>query len=364
MRRADPAAALLAECLLATAGPRPTLRALAKQALGRRFVALARELAVSETASHVLMGADLLDALGPAAAAALRADGERATAFNALLVAEAAAVQRALAEAGVESVALKGVALVALHYPAIGARHVEDLDLLVHPSRTERAADVLRGLGCVPCFGPRLDYEGRPIPVVRSGDHLPPLRTPRGVVLELHDAVPGVPGRRADAADVLGRARLAPWRGTSLRVPAPEDLLGIACTHVLGKHRDDPRFLPRHLADVAVLLAAGADPARAERLHPGPEVAESTALVAAASAGSVAALRVARRGAFAAAAARGRSLFAATRGARQRGVLSRLLFPTRTFLAARYRVSPSSPWLPLLWAWRPLRAALRVVSGR
>jgi hypothetical protein len=365
VREAGAEAALLVECLLAAAEPRPALPALAAEVEPVRFVALARSLAVAESAAHALLGARALDVLGAASGGALRGDAENAAAKNALLVAEAVALQRALSGAGVASVALKGAALVAAHYPAVGARHVGDLDLLVLPADAARAAAVLRDLGCALDREPLPGLDGRPAPAVPAGHHLPPLRTPGGIACELHHAIPGTPGRRADAEGVLDRAREVPWRGGGLRVPSLEDLLGVACTHALGAHRADGRFVPRHVADVAVLVAAGADPGRAERLHPGPEVRESLALVAAARAGD--AMRVVappRANGVARVVARGRASVTAAAAARRRGELARLLFPARAFLAARYRVGASSPWIPLLWAWRPVRAAIRVLAGR
>ncbi|BDG05660.1 nucleotidyltransferase family protein [Anaeromyxobacter oryzae] len=349
------------ECLLAVAGPRPALAGLAARAADvapLRVLELARSFAVSETCAHALLAADALGRLG-AAGAALRGDAENAAAKNTLLVAEAVRLQRALEEARIPSVALKGTALVAAHYPAIGARHVGDLDLLVPPADAARAAEVLQAAGCAsdPYALPALD--GRPAAPRPGHHHLAPLRTQGGISCELHVAVPGVRGRRADAEDVLARSVEVRWRGSALRVPSLDDLLGIACTHVLGAHRAEPRFVPRHVADVAVLIAAGADPGRAERLHPGPEVAESLALVAAARAG-----HAPMPGRAASVSARARSVAAAMAEARRGGELLRLFFPARPYLAARYRVAERSPWLPVLWAWRPLRAALRLVVGR
>jgi hypothetical protein len=357
--------ALLVECLLAAAEPRPGLAALAERVAPQRLLALARSLAVSETCAHVLLGAGLLDGLG-APGVALRADLENGAAKNTLLVAEAVRLQRALASAGIPSVALKGAALVAAHYPAIGARHVGDLDLLVLPGDVARAADVLRELDCVPETRELPALDGRPARPRPARHHLPPLRTPGGISCELHLAVPGVHGRRADPAGVLDRAVDVGWRDAALHVPAPDDLLGIACNHALGAHAADSRFVPRHVADVAVLVRAGADPDAAARLHPGPEVAHSLALLAAARTGraevvlgrdvTALALRAVR--------ARGRAVSSAIADARRQGELLRLFFPAREFLAARYGLAERSPWLPLLWAWRPLRAMGRLVTGR
>ena len=43
---------------------------------------------------------------------------------------------------------------------------------------------------------------------------------------------------------------------------------------------------------------------------------------------------------------------------------ARILFPAREFMAARYRVPVSSPILPLLYLWRPVRGIWALVTGR
>lgn len=359
----DAERALLLECLLAAAEPRPALHALAEGLRPARLVKLARRWAVSETAAHALLAAGSLGLVAARHADELRGDLENATARNSLLLAEAAAFQRALRNVGVECVPLKGAALVAAHHPAVGARHVGDLDLLVHPDDAVRAASVLRELGCTPVHAPLPRLDGRPAAgVPHDHQHLPAVRTPGGNVCELHHAMPGVPGGAAATAGVLGRAREVPWRGAVLRLPAVDDLLGMCCAHVLGSHRADVRFVPRHVADVAVLLRDGADAARAAALCAGEEVARSVALLAAARAGH--AFEVFPRGGASSLLARTRTTLAATRRAGRGGALRRTLFPARAYLAARYGVAPGSPLVPLLWAWRPIRALVRIVVGR
>jgi hypothetical protein len=355
--------ALLLECLLAVTGPSPTLRALVSAATPERVVRLARRWAVAETAAYALMRAGVLEGLGGHAAGALRGDLENASARNALLLAEAALLQRALRAEGIDSVALKGVALVAAHYPGVGARHVGDLDLLVHPDAAPAAAAVLRGRGCAALWPPLPDLAGRPASGVRADrHHLPALRTPGGNVCELHYAAPGAEGGETAAATLLARARTVSFGAGELRIPALDDLLGMACAHALSHHRGDARLVPRHVVDVAVLLAAGADVARTEQRWSGGEVAASLAVLAAAQAGQASAVFPA--GGAWPPWARARVLAAALRKEAVRGQLSRVLFPAPAYLSRRYAVAPGSPVVPLLWAWRPLRALLRVVSGR
>lgn len=354
---------LLLECLLSAAEARPALRALPAALRPERLVTLARRWAVSETAAHALLAAGALDRLGARAAGDLRSDLENATAGNALLLAEAARLQAALRARGVASVAMKGAALVAAHYPGVGARHVADLDLLVHPDDALRAGSVLQELGCTPVRAPLPDLDGRSTAgVLPAHQHAPALRTPGGNVCELHHALPGSRGGAAATADVLDRGRDVPWRGAMLRLPSVDDLLGMCCAHALGHHGADVRFVPRHVADVAVLLRDGAGAARAALLCPGAEVARSLELVAAA--------RAARGSAIFPRArawpplARARAALAATIRSARRGELRRNLFPARAYLASRYGVAARSPLLPLLWAWRPVRALLRIAAGR
>jgi hypothetical protein len=358
-RAGPPERALLVECLLAAGSARPALRTAIERVHAGRLVALARASAVAETVGQVLLSAGVLAALPSDARAALREALEGATAKNALLVAEGCALQRALASAGIPSLALKGTALVAAHYPSPGGRHVGDLDLLVAPERAGEALEALRALGCFPSPDD-VGHDGRPLGPGHHPHHLPPLETPGGVSCELHFDLPG--GRGATYAELHARSREFSWGGSHLRVPGVDDLLGIACVHVLGSHGDDPRFLPRHLADLAVLTAAGADFRAAGRLHPGGEVEASRALLDRARAGDARAAWP--RAGLRAPVRRAQTLVQNALAARQERRLLRMLFPAHRFLTARYGVAPDARWWPLLYLWRPLRALLSTVTGR
>ncbi len=60
---------------------------------------------------------------------------------------EFAQISTTLADAGIESAALKGIALANLIYPEPYLRPMRDIDFLVHPEQAEHAASVLKGLG-------------------------------------------------------------------------------------------------------------------------------------------------------------------------------------------------------------------------
>lgn len=250
---ATPEAALLREALRALGQDRPELRA----AVGRvtrwdRVVALARAHAVSESLWAALALRGLAGAVPEPERTALTEDHAAATARNALLLAEAAELQRALGAEGIASVVLKGPGLLIAHYPEIGARHVGDIDLLVHPSELRRAVGVARALGA---RGDCVGHDGAELTDDALDHHFPTLVTAGGVALELHFEAPGC---GPDVAGIFARARDVPWEGRALRIPSAADLTNIACRHVLEWHGGDERFLPRHLADLSVLVGAGA----------------------------------------------------------------------------------------------------------
>ena len=66
---------------------------------------------------------------------------------NQLLLKELETVVGAFESAGIETLILKGAALLALHYRDPGARPMQDLDLLIRPADLPRARQILEGLG-------------------------------------------------------------------------------------------------------------------------------------------------------------------------------------------------------------------------
>jgi hypothetical protein len=64
------------------------------------------------------------------------------------------AVLQAFAQAGIDTLVLKGVALVALYYKDSGVRPMSDLDLLVPPEQALTAVDLLQRQGWKPLSGP------------------------------------------------------------------------------------------------------------------------------------------------------------------------------------------------------------------
>jgi hypothetical protein len=256
-----------------------------------------------------------------------------------MAVAAAQAAARALHAGGIEALAIKGLAFL-LRYPEYRAiRHVDDVDLVVRPADEERAHALLVAAG----FRREL---ARNVPELLVADsHHAVYRDPHGFPLEVHDAPPEEDRAVADA--IWRRSEVA---FPGLRIPCPEDMLGIACRHALEHHRTNPHHhIPRMIADVRLLLARGAAPDRARRLHDRDR-----------SRPVEAALNLVRSGAaFPIIGTKPAYVRVQVRQARRFGW--RYLLPTPAFIARKYGVSPRSPRLPFLYVLRLFEGVARLL---
>lgn len=345
------------EALLALGSERPGLRDAARAVRDwDRVLSIARADSVAESVGAAVALRGVEQEIPEPAREAFRDAHEDATARNALLLSEAAAIQAAFTAAGIESVILKGPGLLVAHYPDIGARYVGDIDILVREADAKHADLVARGMGARPkCHEPDPFLDGK-----HAHCHLLPLVTSRGVVLEIHTGLPGANGSSLRPEWIFNRAWDAPWRTETLRIPSAPDLAAMACLHVFEYHGGQREYLPRHLADIAVLMSFGGSrwgdveacigdgPGRwgmnvSRRLLEDDHFryGEWRHQVGARARGWV-------------------KLFAMLDG----GVRLRVVFPPRAFMAGRYGVDLESKLLPLLYLWRPVRGAWRFLTGR
>jgi hypothetical protein len=302
---------------------------------------------------------------GPSAVP-LREEAERVAAQAALTVHAAARAQACLSAAGLESLAVKGLAFQA-HAPGhLARRHLDDVDLLIRPSDLAAAAAALVAGGfeaddLLPDYaGAALDgAAARPV-LHRTANFLGPGRT----LVEVHTDLPAYRGPEATFDALLGRAATVRHGGGALTVTGLDDTLAMLCRHVMVQHAAEAGHLPRHVADVAALLAAGASAEVAAARGDGDGVGSVAA--------SLALLEAARRGTGRAARAwspvwgpldRLRVRLVAYRGAAGAGPLA-MVFPARRYMAQRFGVAPGSPLLPLLYLWRPVRGVVKLVTGR
>ncbi len=355
----------LREALLSVGGVTPGLPdAVAAVRDWNAVEALAAAGSVRESVFSALRSAGLANAVPEPTRGRLQEAHTAAVACNAELMYEAVRVQEILRKAGVESIALKGTALLAAHYPDLGARHVGDVDLLVREEGGQGAEVALRAAGFRDALQDTVRHDG----VARGGERWSTLdevrlESSRGVPIDLQVAVAGQQVELSDVDGVFERSRVVRWQGRSLRIPGAADLAAGLCLHVFAGHPRCEPFLPRHLADLAVLFAGGSigwdDVAR---VAPGSAgrvaIARSRRLLEVGDPGWLAISEQAIRVRW-----NDWKKVALSEGAPQ-GHVVRLVFPAREYMAQRYGVSPTSPWLPLLYAWRPLRGIWGLLSGK
>jgi hypothetical protein len=332
---------------------------------------LARTLGVTEAVAHALL-ATTAEALPAPVRAQLSDLSAAAGARNALVLSELARAQAVLAAAGLPSAALKGTALLAAHLPSIAARGLADIDLLVRPRDLARAAAALAAAGLAPPAGALPALDGGEDPLARNPgtDHVRALASWDGILLELHDRLPG---GGADPDVVVAAARRVTWQRRTLDLAAPDDLAGMLCRHVLLKHGEAPRLRARHVADLAALARSAPPDWDAVRARYGSgggrfAIRRSLALVEAARREAEGQGTPGSDGLFSARSpgVRERVMalsYSTTEALRARDAV-RAVFPSRAYMEARFGFRPGSPWTPLLYPWRLLSGAARRLVRR
>ncbi len=358
--RSDEHALLL---LTLPGGAAADVSALTLARRGVRWSALLEASQITRTAGFLARA--VLDAGLPLGDAGerLREEAERVAVQASLTVLTAARAQACLDAAGVISLALKGLAFQAHAPEHLARRHFDDVDLLVRAEDLPAAGAALRSAGftadaLLPDYaGATLDGAASGPALHRTANFLGPGRT----LLELHTTLPACRGPETSFEALVSRSVEVAHPAGRLRLPSLEDALGLLCRHVVVQHAAEAGHLPRHVADVAALLGAGADAALTAARYD----TDGRGSVA----WSLELLEAARQG-------RGRAarawspVWGPLDGLRVRLVEYRgaaglgMIFPSRRYMAQRYGVAPTSPLLPLLYAWRPVRGLVKLLTGR
>ena len=218
-------------------------------------------------------------AVAPAAAAALHASASQlppdwadwaetclfeTTARNGWILHHLVHITAALQHAGLRFFALKGCDLLLTTYEQIGARHLDDIDLLFHPDDLAAASAALLAAGYP------LQSAGTEVPFVdgnsyadyvasQAADKIHPAvhESTDGLSIELHRMLPGSE-HPAEDFDRLWAARTTHARdGLSIPLLPREELTRHLCIHAFVQHHGDWRILARHLADALRLHRAG-----------------------------------------------------------------------------------------------------------
>ena len=193
-------------------------------------------------------GGRLTNAIPAAESDRLRAHYYAIAARNAHLVGTLGAILSAMQPRGIAVIVLKGASMLESSYGNVGARPMDDVDLLVRESELDRAAALLRQLGFV------ADEHYRSISWYRENlHHLPPFK--RGPVsVELHHRL--LPPRVAPAVpidELWERAVPATIGGVETLALSATDQLTHLVQHIALSHRF-AGCLSR-LPDIAALMA-------------------------------------------------------------------------------------------------------------
>jgi Uncharacterised nucleotidyltransferase len=129
--------------------------------------------------------AAVLDAVPKAERELLAAESQVWAAKQQVYVLEATRLMQALQARGIASLPLKGAALMlGNYYPLPGLRVAVDIDLLVAPSDADAAFAIAEELGFVRYHVPKPVRV--PLPLPHELRHLPIMRGPHGVLMEMH----------------------------------------------------------------------------------------------------------------------------------------------------------------------------------
>jgi len=175
---------------------------------------------------------------------------------NTLRFHAAAAVLRALHDAGIKTMLLKGPALTLRYYRNAGLRPMDDFDILVPTHHGAAALDVLKGLGWTPIFESVGVAEDEALAV----GHAYPFRNGGGQTVDLHWHVFYQRISSTADAEFWAAARPMSFSGVPTRSLGPEDQLLHVCVHAMertwwgGERRPNLRWV----ADALMILRTDA----------------------------------------------------------------------------------------------------------
>jgi hypothetical protein len=179
--------------------------------------------------------------MGHYAASALR---------NRWILREAAVVLRALREAGIPVIVLKGAHLASEVYGEVALRPMYDIDLLVREDLETRAESVMQDIGYRRADGSGIERG--------SLHHLPRLYKEGCAPVEIHRGLaPRYGALRMDSAGVFDRARSIAVSGTPALGLSPDDLVLHLSLHVSHGHGFQVPL--RSLYDIVAVLHRHAD---------------------------------------------------------------------------------------------------------
>ena len=148
---------------------------------------------------------------------------------------------RALRESDIPVIVLKGACLAETIYGNIALRSMGDVDLLVRREDMARVVQILGNLGYSAGYDYRIEDE------LAVNHHLPPMKGPRQLTIEVHWTIVDAPHFAALEEKEIAKT----WEtrkgcgycaGASVFMLAPEDLVLHLCVHFTMQHLCDIRL--------------------------------------------------------------------------------------------------------------------------
>jgi len=146
---------------------------------------------------------------------------------NKMLFHDCTAVVRSFVEAGIETMLMKGAALVVRHYRDYGLRAMADMDVLVPFDKARAAIDLLKQQGWVPEF----DFSDTVLKVYIRSRHSYGFTSPAGRSMDLHWHVLQDYCRKEDDVDFWEGSLPILVQDIPTRILAPADQLLHVCLH-------------------------------------------------------------------------------------------------------------------------------------
>jgi len=168
---------------------------------------------------------------------------------NQMLFTEMSRLLQSFSDAGIKTMALKGPALVLLHYGDYGLRPMDDFDVLVPTEKATDAIDLLRKHDFVPT------KEEAPETILPKR-HSTPFRNPAQLSMDLHWHIFEDPVSETDDSDFWNAAVPVTFKGVATCALNPTDQLFHAFIHGI-RWNAAPPF--RWIADVMTVLKTSAD---------------------------------------------------------------------------------------------------------
>lgn len=213
----------------------------------KTFINLAAEYRVVPLLHQRISSAALDSEIAKEALESLGIYAKEVARNNLRMYAELQQYLKALNQASIPVILLKGVYLAHQIYPGKGLREMNDMDLLFHKKDLDRAADILMQQDYQPSKPLHTEFE------VKKSHHLPPMIKDQVAVFEIHWNITKPGKSYYIEPDLLWeRTEVGEIMGEPVQILSPEDFLLHLCIHTSHQHMFS--FGLRPFCDIAATI--------------------------------------------------------------------------------------------------------------